>query len=81
MAGNRGGRTIAIRLEPALDGTLGVDAVESDPHGRKFTALRRTANRLRVQAEQLCELACLVVPLDHEEEVGKVTKMIGERVA
>jgi hypothetical protein len=48
-----------------MDGALGVDPVEPDPNRLELATLGGATDRLRVQAQQLRELACLVVPLDH----------------
>lgn len=65
MAGGGCGGAVAVVLEPALDGALGVDAVEADADGLEVAALGGAPDRLRVEAEQLGELTGLVVPLDH----------------
>lgn len=72
------GRTVAVRLEPALDGTLRVDPVETDPYRLKLATLGRAADRLRVQAEQLGKLTGLVVPLDHGRLVPRL-RLEGKR--
>jgi hypothetical protein len=58
-------RAVPVVLEPALHGAFGIDAVEADPDRLEVSALGGTPDRLGVQAEQLGELARLVVPLDH----------------
>src|SRR5215210_5670796 len=63
---------VAVRLEPTLDGALGVDAIEPDPNRRELPALGRAPDRLRVQPQQLGQLTGLVVPLDHRRLISRV---------
>jgi hypothetical protein len=42
-----------------MDGALGVDPVEPDPNRLELATLGGATDRLRVQAQQLRELACL----------------------
>lgn len=57
--------TVAVVLEPAVDGALRVDAIEADADGLEVPALGCAADGLGVEAEQLGQLARLVVPFDH----------------
>lgn len=57
---------IAVRFQPALDGALGVDAVESDANRLELSALGGAADRLWMQTEQFGQLARLVMPLDQQ---------------
>jgi hypothetical protein len=58
-------RALTIGVEPALDGALGIDAIEADADRFELSTLCRTTDRLRVQTQQLGKLAGLVVALDH----------------
>jgi hypothetical protein len=61
----------AVCVQPAVDGAFGVDAVEADPDGDELAALGGATDCLRVEAEQLSELASLVVALDHPNQVPR----------
>lgn len=85
MARGGCGGAVAVVLEPALDGALGVDPVEADADRLQVAALGGAPDRLRMQSEQLGELARLVVPLDHRLVSclgvnGKLTRIAPERL-
>ena len=60
---------VDIRAKPPGDGALRVDAVQADPDRLELAALGGAADRLRMNSEQLGELAGLVVLFDHRRSI------------